>query len=104
MLMIRLSPLIASLSWTASRICQFLERIVDREIARLLDRWKLVKGASKSFGELPRCGQNIAVMREPIEVAIRGNVGQFERVGSQIEQLWRPQPDKGFLPDFNRFA
>src|ERR1700730_937338 len=78
---------------------QHFHGLVDREAARLLPRWELLERLQVLRHDRLRRYQDKDVLDEPSDVIAGLLLRPLERVGAQVEQLWRAQRDQRLHPD-----
>src|SRR5262249_44603464 len=92
-----LSGLAALLSTPCRR--QLVRRLVDSEARRLLTRWKLFERLHEVRDDRLCREQHVRRLQVPVPIGVRGDIGAFKGIGTQVVELRRPQHREGLGPD-----
>ncbi len=72
---------------------------INREAGRRLARWILLERLHKFLGVDRALHVQVDVLRHPVHVLVRGNIGPLVGVHAQVVDLGKPQTDEGLHPD-----
>ena len=86
----------------AHRLAHRLQRIVDGEGVRLLDRREVLERLRPFRRDRLRGEDEVVVIEEPVVIRVRGDVRELVRVGPQVEELGQAQLGERLRPDLQR--